>query len=141
MKIDVIKAFLNERGFMMGEVFVNCELEVLRTMYVWREGRLLGWLKRNEFEHLPNSSRAAVVCVVMGRNGVKVTRRDVVWAGKLLKVLEEVRVCGGCWVGKGQSWETWMKRQMRAYDAAVLPARYRHVVEVLGKDGVWDAFT
>jgi len=31
----------------------------------------------------------------------------------------------------------WLKRQMKAYDARRLPARYRHVVVVLGRDGVW----
>ena len=61
---DVVRAFLNERGVMKGEVFVDGELEALKTMYIWREGRLMGWLKRNEFEHLPNTTRAAVVWVV-----------------------------------------------------------------------------
>ena len=31
----------------------------------------------------------------------------------------------------------WMKRQLKAYEARKLPARYGHVVEVLGREGVW----
>ena len=78
---DVVRAFLNERGVMKGDVFVDGELESLKKMYVWREGRLLGWLKRNEFDDLPNTTRVAVVWVVLERSEVKLTRRDVVWAG------------------------------------------------------------
>jgi len=142
---DVIMAFLNERGVMKGKVFGDEELEALKTMYVWREGRLMGWLKRNEFEHLPNTTKAAVVGVVMGRSGVRVTRRDVRWAEKLLQVLEAGRVCGGWprWAGKRMvgglktvKLGKRLKRQMKAYDAGLLPARYRHVVEMLGKEGV-----
>ena len=91
---DVIKAFLNERGVMKDGVFVDGELEALKTMYIWREGRLMGWLKRNEFEHLPNTTRAAVVWVVLERSGVKLTRRDVGWAGKMLQICVKMRVCG-----------------------------------------------
>jgi len=49
------------------------QLEALKKMYVWREGRFLGWLKRNELEHLPNTTRAAVVWVMLERSGVKFT--------------------------------------------------------------------
>jgi len=83
---DVIRAFLNERGIMKGDVFVDEELEALKKMYVWREGRLMGWLKRNKFEHLPNTTRAAVMWVVLGRQGTKLTRKDVVWGRNLLQV-------------------------------------------------------
>jgi len=86
---DIIMAFLNERDLMKDDVFVDPELEALKTMYVWREGRLLGWLKRHSFEYLPNTTRVAVVWVVLRRSGMKLTRRDVVWAGKLLR----------CWKG------------------------------------------
>jgi len=136
---EVIKAFLNERGVMRGDVFADCELEALKKMYVWREGRLLGWLKRNEFEHLPNTTRAAVVWIVLGRQGIKLTRRDVRWAGMLLRVVERMRV-GGEWRGrrglKMGNLRGWMKRQLERNEAGVLPARYRHVVEVLGWEGV-----
>ena len=153
---DVVEAFLNERGVMKGNAFVDSELEALKKMYVWREGRLMGWLKRNTFEHLPNTTREAVVWVVLGRSGVKVTRRDVVWAGKLLRVLEgmrlscgrsrlgdkQVALCGGGGGGglKRNNLGLWMKMQLRAYDTRRLPARYRHVLEELGREPVWDAF-
>ena len=132
---EVIKAFLNERGVMRGDVFADCELEALKKMYVWREGRLLGWLKRNEFEHLPNTTRAAVVWVVLGRQGIKLTRRDVRWAGRLLRVVEGSRGGGRL---KMDKLGKWLKRQMKAYDAGLLQARYRQVVEVLGREvGGW----
>jgi len=78
---DVIQAFLKERGVMKGDVFVDGELEALKKLHIWREGRLMGWLKRNAFGHLPNTTRVAVVWVVLERSEVKLTRRDVVWAG------------------------------------------------------------
>ena len=130
---DVVQAFLNERGVMKGKLFVDEELEALKTMYVWREGRLMGWLKRHSFEREPNTTRAAVVWVVMGRTGIKLTRRDVVWAGKLLRVCERMRVGGKL---KRNKLARWLKEQISKYDAWVLPARYRHVVEMLGGEGV-----
>ena len=146
---EIVKAFLNERGLMMGEVFVDAELEALKKMYVWRKGHLMGWLKRNEFEHLPSMTRAAIVWVVLGRKMVKLTKRDVNWAGNMLKVCEGLRVCGRKWprrsdkkvvIGglKKGNLKEWLKRQMKAYEARRLPARYRHVLEVLSGDmGVW----
>jgi len=39
---EVVPAFLNERGVMVGNVFVDAELEAPKKMYVWR---LLGWFE------------------------------------------------------------------------------------------------
>jgi len=59
--------------------------------------------------------------------------------GKLLRVVERMRV-GGEWRGrrglKMGNLRGWMKRQLERNEAGVLPARYRHVVEVLGWEGV-----
>jgi len=144
---DVSMAFLNDSGVMNGNVFGDDELEALKKMYVWREGRLVWWLKRNKFEHLPNTTRAVVFWVVLGRSGVKVTMRDVVWAGKLLRVLERLRELGGKWPRRSDkqvvmgglkmgNLKGWLKRQMKAFEAGRLPARYRHVVGVLAREGV-----
>jgi len=42
------------------------------------------------------------------------------------------------WLERWYLTVSWLKRQMRANEARKLPARYRHVVEVLGKEGFGD---
>ena len=62
----------------------------------------MGWLKCNAFEHLPNTTRALDVCVVMERSGIKLTRGDVVWAKKLVEVGGWSRMGDRRMVGDGQ---------------------------------------
>ena len=65
------------------------------------------------------------------------------WFGraKLLQVCEGLRILGG-WPRRREGLKMselgkWLKKQVRKYDAGKLPAKYRHILEVLGREGVW----
>ena len=58
----------------------------------------------------------------------------MIWARKLLRVVERMRAGGELMKDK---LARWLKEQISKYDAGMLPARYRHVVEEVGKEGVW----